>query len=573
MILVAGATDLLVTAAPTLLVSGPAGFPVGQALLAVVGMAHRDGTTRHRLPGPVAADHHLVPDLSGACVAGRWRVRRLAALLLVVAAPDLLGRGPCPTEVAQRRMAIERLKALALLATASGLNGACAAHIAFHLHLAVGQVAGVFFLRSEDVFLSPLHALRARARLALDDALGIAAQGRQRGVGAAQLERLAAEIPLIAGPAGHVAVCSVAVELHTVLRVALVAAPVLLVGRPTLDPVVGASLAVVASMSHTVLLHVNLDVMLPVAMEIAWAAPGLVSAAPLLLGAGPSVEPVLEARVAVIGLHHMDHLLPMAAAHVLMVAAPALLGVRPKVTPILQAVVAVVGLIDHSVPLGVILGHHMWWRRHGHLHEVVRALHVHRVGFLHIDHLRRLMEWHRHAIMDHHRLHHSGARHVHVHVVRWTWHVIGAVDGAHDGRMRRHWLGHRHTNPCHLRHGVVVVLVHDCVWAPLFVFVAAPAHVPVGPIWIWLATNVAGTVVGPRGRHHVHCVDQRWLRRHLDLHIMVLRNGMIHRVVVASHHVMHLRWLRSAALESQSRDSFGALCTAETLFKLTKVDQ
>jgi hypothetical protein len=45
-------------------------------------------------------------------------------------------------------------------------------------------------------------------------------------------------------------------------------------------------------MSHTVLLHVNLDVMLPVAMEIAWAAPGLVSAAPLLLGAGPSVEPV-----------------------------------------------------------------------------------------------------------------------------------------------------------------------------------------------------------------------------------------------------------------------------------------
>ena len=55
------------------------------------------------------------------------------------------------------------------------------------------------------MFLSPLHALRARARLALDDALGIAAQGRQRGVGAAQLERLAAEIPLIAGPAGHVA--------------------------------------------------------------------------------------------------------------------------------------------------------------------------------------------------------------------------------------------------------------------------------------------------------------------------------------------------------------------------------
>lgn len=46
----------------------------------------------------------------------------LAALLLVVAAPDLLGRGPCPTEVAQRRMAIERLKALALLATASGLG-------------------------------------------------------------------------------------------------------------------------------------------------------------------------------------------------------------------------------------------------------------------------------------------------------------------------------------------------------------------------------------------------------------------------------------------------------------------
>ena len=42
-------------------------------------------------------------------------------------------------------------------------------------------------------------------------------------------------------------------------------------------------------------------------------------------------------------------------------------------------------------------------------------------------------------------------------------------------------------------------------------------HFTSDPTWIWLATNVAGTVVGPRGRHHVHCVDQRWLRRHLDL--------------------------------------------------------
>lgn len=55
------------------------------------------------------------------------------------------------------------------------------------------------------MFPGPVHALRTRARLALDDALGIAAQRRQRGVGAAQLERLAAEIPLTAGPAGHVA--------------------------------------------------------------------------------------------------------------------------------------------------------------------------------------------------------------------------------------------------------------------------------------------------------------------------------------------------------------------------------
>ena len=45
----------------------------------------------------------------------------LATLLLVVAAPDLLGWGPGPTEVAQRRMAIERLKAFALLATAGSL--------------------------------------------------------------------------------------------------------------------------------------------------------------------------------------------------------------------------------------------------------------------------------------------------------------------------------------------------------------------------------------------------------------------------------------------------------------------
>ena len=46
---------------------------------------------------------------------------------------------------------------------------------------------------------------------------------------------------------------------------------------------------------------------------------------------------VLEARVAVIGLNHVNHLLPMATAQVLMVAAPALLGVRPKVAPILPA--------------------------------------------------------------------------------------------------------------------------------------------------------------------------------------------------------------------------------------------
>ena len=157
---------------------------------------------------------------------------------------------------------------------------------------------------------------------------------------------------------------------------------VLLLGRPTLDPVAGTRAAIVtwpvlwllwteseselsesirflftplvsnlsilfhllvkkqslllpASVSNPMLLHMNLDVMLPMAMKVSRAAPLLMAAAPALFGAGPAVVPVLEACVAVVGLHHMDHFLPMAAATVLMRAAPSLLGMGPQMTPIL----------------------------------------------------------------------------------------------------------------------------------------------------------------------------------------------------------------------------------------------
>ena len=72
---------------------------------------------------------------------------------------------------------------------------------------------------------------------------------------------------------------------------------------------------------------------------------------------------VLEARVAVIGLNHVNHLLPMATAQVLMVAAPALLGVRPKVAPILPA-------MGYIWDIYIYIMYYIWDINEGHMEYV-----------------------------------------------------------------------------------------------------------------------------------------------------------------------------------------------------------
>ena len=55
-------------------------------------------------------------------------------------------------------------------------------------------------LAREDILLGPIDALLAGAGLTVQSALRVAAQGRQGGVRASQLEVLAAEVALIARP-------------------------------------------------------------------------------------------------------------------------------------------------------------------------------------------------------------------------------------------------------------------------------------------------------------------------------------------------------------------------------------
>ena len=43
----------------------------------------------------------------------------------------------------------------------------------------------------------------------------------------------------------------------------------------------------------------------------------------------------------------------------------------PPVSPFFVVSPRIIGLIDHGVPMGVIVSHHMWWRRHWNFHIVI----------------------------------------------------------------------------------------------------------------------------------------------------------------------------------------------------------
>ena len=60
-------------------------------------------------------------------------------------------------------------------------------------------VASIVLAR-EDILLGPIDALLAGASLTVQGALRGAAQGRQGGVRASQLETFAAEVALVGGP-------------------------------------------------------------------------------------------------------------------------------------------------------------------------------------------------------------------------------------------------------------------------------------------------------------------------------------------------------------------------------------
>lgn len=72
-----------------------------------------------------------------------------------------------------------------------------------------------------------------------------------------------------------------AMELDAVLAVAIAAAPVLLLCRPSLNPIGGTSVAIVAALAHsTDMMHVDHSMSVPVSMPGARAAHVLVGAAP-----------------------------------------------------------------------------------------------------------------------------------------------------------------------------------------------------------------------------------------------------------------------------------------------------
>lgn len=161
MIHVARATKLLVAAAPGLLWSRPAVLPSRKACVAIIRLLHGNRTMCHvGLPRPMATDHDLLPYLASSSITVGWRIRRLAAFALLLAAPDLLGGRPRAAPIAQSSIAIKGCFAGSLFTAASCLDGACTAHIALHLNLAVGQIASIA-LGAKDVFLSPVDTLLA----------------------------------------------------------------------------------------------------------------------------------------------------------------------------------------------------------------------------------------------------------------------------------------------------------------------------------------------------------------------------------------------------------------------------
>mmetsp|Transcript_74079 Transcript_74079/g.176672 ORF Transcript_74079/g.176672 Transcript_74079/m.176672 type:complete len:558 (-) Transcript_74079:944-2617(-) len=468
----AGAAQILMGTAPGLLGGRPASVPVRQAFVAGIGLADDHSTTSTGgLPGPVPVNEDFLPHHACASIAIGRGIHRLAAQFLTVAAPDLLVGRPGAAPVAQGGLAVEGLGAGALHPAAGRLDAARAAHVAFHLDLAVGEVAGVA-LSGERVFLRPLDALLASAGLAVQRAGRLAAQRGQSRCRAAQLEVAAAEVALVLGPGVQITrILAVAVVLHTELVVVVLTAEVLLVGRPALLPVGDASSAVIAAVADVdTVLHVDDCMCVPVAVPASWAAPVLMVAAPALLRVRPAMVPVGEASITVIvcRVDHMHLLDPAAsAAHVVMTAAPALLRVRPdavpvvhatvaikahgaahvvvraapalllgrpSAVPVVHAAVAIIALILDRVPNSVVVRDNVRRRRHRHGHVVGVAWYWHRDLLLHGDHRGRL----RHGVGHVHRhldvVIHGGARHVHMHVLRRAGHVV-VVHHVVDDRM------------------------------------------------------------------------------------------------------------------------------------------
>mmetsp|Transcript_33395 Transcript_33395/g.71954 ORF Transcript_33395/g.71954 Transcript_33395/m.71954 type:complete len:273 (-) Transcript_33395:628-1446(-) len=152
---------------------------------------------------------------------------------------------------------------------------------------------------------SPVNPLLARRAVPFQLAGGIASQGRQGGGCTALLEVAAA--PVFLGRMPHLAV-ALAVELLTATLFPA-AAPLLLGHGPALLPVGEARMAVIdAAGGMALTLHVH------VAMKVKAAVPGVRAAlllrlaAEVLLHRGPAKEPVLKAFIAVIGILHNRHL-------------------------------------------------------------------------------------------------------------------------------------------------------------------------------------------------------------------------------------------------------------------------
>lgn len=264
------------------------------------------------------------------------------------AAPVLLRRRPGSEEVAERSIAVKGITALGVDFAASGLDGAGAANVAIHLHLAVGQGALVA-LGAEDIVGHPMDSIGAFGGFATHGAGGITLQWRKGGPWAALLEIVAAVLSLSVPPAVPRRGFAGAVELHAA-AVFTFAAPVLLGVRPSLHPVGEARGAVVdlsMRMTHA-MNHVGVKVV--ASMPGAWASLANVTAAPALLVVGPAPVPVGESGIAIVvelrtRSRHRDR------DFVMRWAATAHLGTTPG------RVVNVPGLTPHAVVVARVAIH------------------------------------------------------------------------------------------------------------------------------------------------------------------------------------------------------------------------